>query len=64
MNEALLVVGHNHSRTKITREKIMNLTGIGKVIGFRICEIPKKYQNEFEKPLFNKNGYSFYHFLY
>ena len=64
MSEALLVVGHNHSRTKIVREKVMNLKGIGKVIGFRICEIPKRYQSEFEKPLFNKNGYSFYHFLY
>ena len=63
MTESLLVVGHNHSRTKRDTSKVMRLKGIGKVIGFSICEIPKKYQNEFDQPLFNKNGYSFYHHL-
>jgi hypothetical protein len=60
MNETLLVVGHNHSRTKVQNTKKIKLKNLGTHIGFRICEIPVKYQNEFGKPTFNKNGYSFF----
>lgn len=60
MQESLLVVGHNHSRTKVQKTKTIRLRGLGEYIGFKICEIPKKYENEFGKPTFNSGGYSFY----
>ena len=31
------------------------------LIGFRVCEIPPKYFKEYEKPIFNHSGFSFYY---
>ena len=57
----MLVVGHNHSRTKTPNSKKLKFQHSPMYyIGFRICEIPKKYSNEYEEKEFNLKGYSYY----
>lgn len=58
----MLVVGHNHSRTKTPKSKKLKFKHSPTYyIGFRICEIPKKYSNEYnDKVEFNNKGYSYF----
>jgi len=57
----MLVVGHNHSRTKAPKSKRLKFKHLPMYyIGFRICDIPKKYSNEYDKVEFNLKGYSYY----
>ena len=60
MSEQLLVVGHVHSRTKIKNVKYLKSDQLGRLIGFKVCEIPGKYEKEFGKPYLNFKGYSFF----
>lgn len=54
-----LVVGHNHSRTKLIHPKKLKLKGFGTLIGFKLNEVPKKYYKD-SKRMCNHKGYSFY----
>lgn len=54
-----LVCGHVHSNTKTIPTKKHTFNG-RVFIGFRICEIPKKYEKEFGDPYFNSKGFSFF----
>lgn len=57
----MLVVGHNHSRTKTPMSKKLKFTHSPVYyIGFRICEIPKKYWNEYEEKEFSLKGYCYF----
>ena len=55
----MLVVGHVHSRTKTPKSKRLKFKHSPMYyIGFRICEMPKKYFNE--ESDFNLKGYTYY----
>ena len=55
-----LVVGHNHSKTKLNYPKKLKLKDLGVFIGFKLNEVPKKYYKEYDRPKFTLKGWSFY----